>query len=103
MPFNVMEALYCGEDAILTDVKGNRDLALEHNLRTYNFSDPTELSRHMSDLLRTHSQNRKSISDKGKTESRLNPKYLIENTLSVNLSLLGMTDSASNGKIPKPQ
>lgn len=103
MPFNVMEALYCGEDAILTDVKGNRDLALEHNLRTYNFSDPTELSRHMSDLLRTHSQDRKSISDKGKTESRLNPKYLIENTLSVNLSLLGMTDSASNGKIPKPQ
>lgn len=32
LPFNVMEALYCGDDVILSDVKGNRDLAESSSL-----------------------------------------------------------------------
>ncbi|MDE7361543.1 MAG: glycosyltransferase [Oscillospiraceae bacterium] len=36
LPFNVMEALYCGESVLLSNVKGNRDLADSSELYPYN-------------------------------------------------------------------
>lgn len=36
LPFSVMEALYCGESVLLSDVKGNRELADSSSLYPYN-------------------------------------------------------------------
>ncbi len=96
LPFNVMEALYCGENAILTNVKGNKDLAEEHGLKTYNYFNSEELAGLMSDLIDAYSQDSEKRTCNEKKESRLNPKYLINNTLNNNLKLLGMTELTSD-------
>lgn len=48
LPFNVMEALYCGEDIIVSDVKGNRDLCGERCGSLFPYGDTGRLSELMS-------------------------------------------------------
>lgn len=101
LPFNVMESLYCGKNALLTNVKGNKDLAAIHSLKTFNFSDFTELSKLMNDLIEGYSQIKDRTTQTEKTVSHLNPKYLIDNTLNENLKLFGITKAAYEKNHPK--
>lgn len=48
LPFNVMEALYCGENIIVSDVKGNRDLQAEHGGEIFPFGDTEGLTELMA-------------------------------------------------------
>lgn len=73
LPFNVMEALYCGEDVILSDVKGNRDLS-ENGLYEYNNSSA------LAELME-----KAEPSERVRT---LPEKYLLENVLNESFALL---------------
>ena len=75
LPFNVMEALFCGENIIVSAVKGNIDL-VGKNARSYPFGDIERLSELMEDAQCP------SVSD------GLPPKYLLEHTLAENISRL---------------
>lgn len=75
LPFNVMEALYCGENIIVSDVKGNSDLA-ESAESVYPYGDTERLAELMDRALPTE---RKNI---------LSEKYLLENVLHDNFVLL---------------
>lgn len=81
LPFNVMEALYCGAQVILSDVKGNRDLAPEGSL--YPFDDAKALAALMD----------KAGSGRPR-ENFLDSRYLLENTLKENAVLLKMDITA---------
>lgn len=75
LPFNVMEALYCNEDIIVSDVKGNCDLAEDFG-GVYPYGDTerlTELMESAEPAKRTHS---------------LSECYLLENVLEENVGLL---------------
>lgn len=74
LPFNVMEALYCGESVIVSDVKGNRDLAADNELYPYNDE------RRLAELMETASP--------GSGESTLPNRYLLANALEKNIGLL---------------
>lgn len=74
LPFNVMEALYCGEDIIVSDVKGNRDLA--ESADVYPYGDTDRLAE-MMERARPAAKNRS-----------LAGKYLLENVLDENYELL---------------
>ncbi len=77
LPFNVMEALYCGEEVIVSDVKGNCDL-VESQKNRYPFNDAEALA----DLM-----------DKAAAKSRnnnLKDCYLLNNVLRENIELLKM-------------
>lgn len=74
LPFNVMEALYCGESALLSDVKGNRDLAAAHELYPYN--DDARLAELMETAERMPRGN------------RLPERYLLGECLDKNTRLL---------------
>lgn len=74
LPFNVMEALYCGESVIVSDVKGNRDLAADNELYPYNDE------RRLAELMET--------ARPGSGESTLPERYLLANALEKNVGLL---------------
>lgn len=74
LPFNVMEALYCGESVIVSDVKGNRDLAEPNALYPYNDE------RRLAELMET--------ARPGSGESTLPERYLLANALEKNVRLL---------------
>ncbi len=86
LPFNVLEGLYCGEKVIVTDVKGNKDLAAEHGQDVYGFSDAKALSMLMSKTIETFCSG-DSSTDK---VNLLKSKYFINGVLKENLSLLEM-------------
>lgn len=75
LPFNVMEALYCGEDIIVSDVKGNRDLA-EKFVGVYPYGDIDSLTELMERAEPT------------KRRNMLPERYLLENVLEENIELL---------------
>lgn len=79
LPFNVMEALYCGEDIIVSDVKGNRDLAQRSEV--YDYGDTDRLAELMEGAEPT-----------GRAGS-LPGKYLLENVLDENFGLLKYGES----------
>lgn len=87
LPFNVMEGLYCGEKVIVTNVKGNKDLAEEHGQEVYGFSDVKKLSAIMSNSIEAFLFSGKKVYDK-KKKNLLNPKYVINSVLKENISLL---------------
>lgn len=74
LPFNVMEALYCGENVIVSDVKGNRDLAEPSALYPYNDD------RRLAELMEK--------ARPGSGESTLPERCLLANALEKNLRLL---------------
>lgn len=76
MPFNVMEALYCGDDVILSDAKGNRDLADGSQL--YPCGDFKTLSLLME-----------KASPLAEHKNRLDKKYLLADALEKNMGLYG--------------
>lgn len=78
LPFNVMEALYCGEDIIVSDVKGNRDLCGEQCGSLCPYGDIDKLSELMSS--RTELTKAKVC--------RLDKKYLTEYVVPGNLQKL---------------
>lgn len=78
LPFNVMEALYCGEDIIVSDVKGNRDLCTDHAGSSYPYGDVGKLSELMS--RRAESVNTNTC--------RLEEKYLLQCAVPDNLQKL---------------
>ena len=53
LPFNVMEALYCGMDIAVSDVKGNRDLAQRFGGVTFPYGDAGALAAVMQDMSRS--------------------------------------------------
>lgn len=75
LPFNVMEALYCGEDVTVSDVKGNIDLA-EGVGGVYPYGDTERLAEFMSRAVPADRKN--SLPD----------KYLLENAFDENFGLL---------------
>lgn len=76
LPFNVMEALYCGEDIIVSDVKGNNDLCGEHGGEIYPYGDVDRLS----ELMSRRAEHSGSI-----VSSRLKEKYLSAQAVPENL------------------
>ena len=74
LPFNVMEALYCGEDIAVSDVKGNSDLAQRCDV--YRYGDIEGLAELMEKARPTVRKN------------TLPAKYLLENVLDENFKLL---------------
>lgn len=86
LPFNVLEGLYCGEKAIVTDVKGNNDLAREHSQELYGFSDAKALAELMSSSIEAFSEENRN---NGRADL-LKSKYTINNVLKENLTLLEM-------------
>lgn len=84
LPFNVMEALYCGEDIIVSDVKGNRDLCADSDGSLYPCGDVEKLSELM---------NGRTRSAIGPIACRLEEKYLSRNAVPDNLQrLYGITE-----------
>ena len=81
LPFNVMEALYCGEDIVVSDVKGSSDLAQSEDV--YPYGDTDRLAELMEKARPTARKN------------ALSSKYLLENVLDENYRLLNY-DSAVN-------
>lgn len=99
LPFNVMEGLYCGEKVIVTNVKGNKDLAEEHGQQLYGFSDAKTLSILMSNSIKDFSVNEineNNMYDKTDRVNLLKSKYTINSVLEENISLLEM-NAASFG------
>lgn len=74
LPFNVMEALYCGENVIVSGVKGNSDLAGKDG--QYPYGDEQELARLMENARH------------GDGENRLPERYLLANAFEKNVRLL---------------
>lgn len=74
LPFNVMEALYCGEDIIVSNVKGNRDLA--GGSGNYEYGDTERLAELME------------AAKPSERTGKLHEKYLLKNVLDENLGLL---------------
>ena len=94
LPFNVLEGLYCGEKVIVTDVKGNNDLAREHDQEMYGFSDSMALGKLMSSSIDTFSSENRNTD----RNELLNGKYTIKNVLNENISLLELDRcAAENG------
>ncbi len=81
LPFNVMEALYCGENIIVSDVKGNNDLAaaVPENAEMFPYEDRYRLAELM---------------DKAQKPPfricRLPRKYFLTNVFTENLGRLDM-------------
>ena len=74
LPFNVMEALYCGADIIVSDVKGNSDLAERTDVYPYGNTD------RLAELMESARP-----ADRKRTLSK---KYLLENAFNENFNLL---------------
>ncbi len=72
LPFNVMEALYCGETVLLSDVKGNRDLSDS----VYPYNGSAELAALMETVKPMPHEN------------RLPERYLLSRCLEKNAELL---------------
>lgn len=75
LPFNVMEALYCGEDIIVSDVKGNSDLSADDGC-VYPYGDTERLAALMESAV---------PADRSRS---LPERYLLENVLDENFTLL---------------
>lgn len=78
LPFNVMEALYCGEDIIVSDVKGNRDLCVGGAGSSYPYGNVEKLSELM----------RRRAESAGTRVCRLEDKYLSPGAVPENLGKL---------------
>lgn len=78
LPFNVMEALYCGEDIIVSDVKGNRDLCTDGVGSLCPYGDAEKLSVLMSCR----------VGSAGANTCRLKEKYLSQHVVPDNLHKL---------------
>lgn len=74
LPFNVMEALYCGEDIIVSDVKGNRDLAKDGEV--YPYGDIERLAELMESAVPS------------KHTKTLPERYLLDHAFDENIVLL---------------
>lgn len=93
LPFNVMEALYCGENVILSDVKGNRDLAVSaENMSSALGEVPAAAGlfpyggfEQLSKLMETSEKPSPRI-------CRLSDKYFLENVFGENVQLFHMDD-----------
>lgn len=83
LPFNVMEALYCGENIIVSDVKGNRDLAEASAAvsRLFPYESPEALAQLIKDAKKPLSRG-----------CKLPEKYFLKNVLKENLELLRMSN-----------
>lgn len=75
LPFNVMEALYCGEDIMVSNVKGNCDLAEDFGA-VYPFGDTERLTELMEKA------------EPAKRARTLPERYLLENVLKENIAVL---------------
>lgn len=79
LPFNVMEAVHCGTQILVSDVKGSRDLALAYGGRVFGYGNANELAALMQDT--------------GRQLCRENAdgRFLLENVFEENLQKLGMS------------
>ena len=78
LPFNVMEALYCHENIIVSDVKGNKDLANIGDV--YPYGDTQKLAELMENAKKSDRNN------------SLDEKYLLDNAFEDNIKLLRYDD-----------
>ena len=78
LPFNVMEAIHCGLEVIVSDVKGNRDLAERYGGRMFPYGDTAALAELMQSAERSSAL---SSSD---------GKFLLDSVFEENLKLLEM-------------
>lgn len=92
LPFNVMEALYCGENVILSNVKGNKDLAVSANDIGTALGEaaaavlfPYGGFEQLSKLMETAKKPSTSV-------CRLSEKYFLENALTENIELFHIND-----------
>ena len=79
LPFNVMEALYCHENIIVSNVKGNKDLT-DNGGELYGYGDIKRLAELMESAVPCTGNN------------SLDEKYLLENAFNENLRLLKYTE-----------
>ena len=78
LPFNVMEAVYCGTEILVSDVKGSRDLAEAYGGRTFPYGGARELAALMQDTQRQLCR------------KNADGKFLLENVFEENLTKLEM-------------
>ena len=79
LPFNVMEALYCGMDIAVSGVKGNRDLAGRCGGKMFPYGSAAELAAIMQEATRATGSSRYQ-----------NGKFLLDDVFEENLKLLEM-------------
>lgn len=85
LPFNVMEALYCGMDILVSDVKGSRDLAEKYGGRLFPYGSRAELAAAMQDT------RRRMQGDNASPEPRRScGEFLLDSVFEENLKLLEM-------------
>ena len=78
LPFNVMEAVYCGTQILVSGVKGSRDLAEAYGGRTFGYGNAAELASLMQDTQRQPDRKSAEVG------------FLLENVFEENLTKLGM-------------
>ncbi|MCM1054449.1 MAG: glycosyltransferase [Bacteroides sp.] len=90
LPFNVMESLYCGESVILSDIKGNRDLAAAERELCAALGEPSvsrlfpyEDCERLAELMEGAEKPRKR-------QCRLSDKYFLENIFEENIKLFNI-------------
>lgn len=86
LPFNVMEALHCGMDIIVSNVKGNRDLAEKYGGKTFTYGNTSELAAEMQKAIKLpHGEEN--------TEPHATPHehFLLDAVFPENINLLEMT------------
>lgn len=95
MPFNVMEALYCGLPAAVSNIKGHREL-IEEGVNGFLFdgNDVGDICSKIDGILSDG-----EVYEKLKTCARLDEKYLVENVRPTLLKILDRNfDSAEQPK-----
>ena len=87
LPFNVMEALHCGMEIIVSDVKGNRDLAESYGGKTFRYGDAEELAAAMQGTRRLVQEEKNAPS----APRRSDGKFLLDSVFEDNVKLLKMS------------
>lgn len=86
LPFNVMEALHCGMEIIVSDVKGNRDLAEEYGGKTFAYGNAGELAGIMGRVRRLPDREKEAAHAPEHSE-----RFLLDRVFEENVKLLDMT------------
>ena len=87
LPFNVMEALHCGMEIIVSDVKGNRDLAERYGGKMYAYGHTEELASLMQKMQRLPTAEKEEIPDFSTSDEH----FLLDSVFEENVKLLEMT------------
>ncbi len=88
LPFNIMEALYCGIPVIASNIKGHSDLIVNsENGMLFSLSDQAELTMLMKKLIVD-----KNFYNDIKSNTNLNEKFLLKNCLKATYNIYNFAE-----------